>query len=79
MGQLLNATEIKPGMSFIVDGAAVTAKSIDISKTGKHGASKFRIEAEGILDGKKRIVTVPGHERFETPDVDKRRGQVMAV
>ena len=79
MTELINAHAIKVGNAFIFEGAPVIAKSIDISKTGKHGASKCRIEADGILDGRKRVVTVPGHERFEIPEIDKRRGQVMAV
>ena len=79
MAQLINAHGIKPGNAFVFENAPVIARSIDISKTGKHGASKCRIEADGILDGKKRVVTVPGHERFEIPEIDKRRGQVMAV
>lgn len=79
MTELINAHAIKVGNAFVFEGAAVIAKSIDISKTGKHGASKCRIEADGILDGKKRVVTVPGHERFEIPEIDKRKGQVMAV
>lgn len=79
MSQLINAHGIKPGNAFIFEGAPVIARSIDISKTGKHGASKCRIEADGIIDGKKRVVVVPGHERFEVPEVNKRKGQVMAV
>ena len=79
MTELINAHAIKAGNAFIFEGAAVIAKSIDISKTGKHGASKCRIEADGILDGRKRVVTVPGHERFEVPEIDKRKGQIMAI
>jgi len=79
MAELINAHGVKPGNAIIFEGAACIVKSIDISKTGKHGASKCRIEAEGVLDGKKKMIMVPGHERFEAPDIDKRRGQVMAV
>ena len=49
MTELINAHAIKVGNAFIFEGAPVVAKSIDISKTGKRGASKCRIEAEGIL------------------------------
>ena len=41
--KLINATEAKPGISIMIDGQACTVKSQDISKTGKHGASKVRI------------------------------------
>jgi translation initiation factor 5A len=69
--KLINAHDVKDGTNIIVDNAPCTARGNDISKTGKHGASKCRIECIGILDGKKRIVAVPGHERFEVPLVEK--------
>lgn len=77
--KLINAHDVKDGTNIIVDGAPCTARSNDISKTGKHGASKCRIECIGIIDGKKRIVAVPGHERFEVPLVEKKRGQILSV
>ncbi|PIN88429.1 translation initiation factor IF-5A, partial [Candidatus Pacearchaeota archaeon CG10_big_fil_rev_8_21_14_0_10_35_13] len=56
-----------------------TVRSNDISKSGKHGASKCRIEAIGILDGKKRVIAVPGSERFEVPMVQKCKGQILSM
>ena len=76
--KIINATEAKPGANIILDGEPYIVKKIDISKTGKHGASKCRIEAEGVMDGSKKIIAVPGHERFEVPMVDKRKGQVIS-
>ena len=77
--KLINATEAKEGTNIIVDNAPCTVRSIDISKTGKHGASKCRIECIGIIDNKKRIVAVPGHERFEVPLIEKKRAQILSV
>ena len=77
--KFINATEAKVGTNIIIEGAACTVKSIDISKSGKHGASKCRIEAVGIIDGKKRVIVAPGHERFDVPLVEKRKSQVLAV
>ena len=54
-------------------------RSNDISKTGKHGASKCRIEAISVFTGKKKIVAVPGDTRFDVPNIDKRRAQVLTV
>ena len=53
-------------------------KKIDISSTGKHGHSKCRIEALGIINDKKKVFVIPGHERFEVPMIDKRKGQVLS-
>lgn len=77
--KIINATESKVGTSILIDGAPFTIKSIDISKTGKHGHAKCRIEAVGIISGQKKVFVVPGHERFEVPNVDKRKGQVLSL
>lgn len=77
--KIIDATEAKPGANIIIDGAPCIVKSQDISKTGKHGHAKCRIEAIGIIDGKKRVIVVPGHERFEVPLIEKRKAQVLSV
>ncbi len=77
--KLIDATQAKTGTNILIDGEACTVKSNDISKTGKHGASKCRLEAISIISGKKKVVAVPGHERFEVPMIDKRKGQVLSV
>ena len=77
--RLINAHGASPGTTLMVDGEAYTVKSNDISKTGKHGASKCRIEAVAIFSGKKKIIAVPGHERFDVPMVEKRKAQVLSV
>lgn len=77
--KLIDATEAKVGATILIDGEAYAVRSNDISKTGKHGASKCRIEAIGILSGKKKVIAVPGHERFEVPMITKNKAQVLSV
>ena len=77
--RLTNATGAKPGTTIMVDGEACTVRSNDISKTGKHGASKCRIEAISVFTGKKKIVAVPGDTRFDVPNVDKHKAQILSV
>lgn len=77
--KVISATEARTGTTIMVDGEACTVRSVDTSKTGKHGASKCRIECIGILSGKKKIVAVPGHERFDVPFIDKKKAQVLSV
>jgi translation elongation factor IF5A len=77
--RITDAHSIKPGMIFMSEGEPYIAKSNDISKTGKHGASKCRILAEGVFSNKKKIFTTPGSERFDVPNVEKRRYQVLNV
>ena len=79
MLRLINATEAKTGTTLMYDGEACTVRSNDISKTGKHGASKCRMEAIAIFSGKKKVIAVPGHERFEVPMVEKKKAQILSV
>lgn len=77
--KLITAHEARAGATILVDGNACVVKTNDVSKTGKHGASKCRIEAIGVLDGKKRIVAVPGSDRFDVPLIEKKKAQVLSV
>lgn len=77
--KLIDAYDCKPGTTILVNGEACTVRSNDISKTGKHGASKCRIEAIEIFTGKKKIVAVPGGERFDVPMVEKKKAQVLTI
>lgn len=76
--KIIDATQAKTGTNIIVDGMPCTIKSIDISKTGKHGHAKCRIEAVGIITGNKKVFVVPGHDRLEVPNVEKRKGQILS-
>jgi translation initiation factor 5A len=78
VAKIINATEAKIGTNIMVDGRPSTVKKIDISKTGKHGHAKARIEAVGIIDGNKKVFVIPGHDRLEVPMVDKRKAQVLS-
>jgi translation initiation factor 5A len=77
--RLITAHEARTGATILVDGNACIVRENDVSKTGKHGASKCRIEAIGVLDGKKRVVAVPGSERFEVPLIEKKKAQVLSI
>jgi translation elongation factor IF5A len=77
--KLIEATQAKPGATILVDKEACTVRTNDISKTGKHGSSKCRIEAISIFSGKKKVIAVAGSERFEVPLIEKHRAQVLSV
>ena len=76
--KIIEATGIKVGTNIIIDGVPCVVKSIDISKTGKHGHSKARIEALGIITKQKKVFVVPGHDKFDVPLVEKRKAQVLS-
>jgi len=77
--KLIDAYDAKPGATIMLDGEAHSVISNDISKSGKHGASKCRIEAKSIITGKKKVLACPGAERFEVPMIEKRKAQVLSV
>jgi translation initiation factor 5A len=77
--KIINAHELRIGSYIFVDGEAFVVKTMDISKTGKHGSAKCRFDAISATSGKKRVFMCPGHERFEVPMVDKRKAQVLSL
>jgi len=77
--KLINAVEARPGVAILVDGVPCIVKSNDISKTGKHGHAKCRIEAIGVIDGKKKVFVISGHERLDCPMINKRKGQILSI
>jgi len=76
--KIINATEAKKGTNIFVDGNPCMVRNIDISKTGKHGHAKCKIEAVGIINGQKKVFVVPGHEKLQVPNVEKRKAQVLS-
>ena len=77
--KVINATEMRVGTFLIIDGSAHEVKKMDVSKTGKHGHAKVRFEAVSAMTGKKKVMVVPGHERFEVPMIDKSKAQVLSI
>lgn len=77
--KIINATEAKVGTSILVDGEPCSVKKMDVSKTGKHGHAKCRIEAVGIISGTKKVFVIPGHDKLEVPIINKRKGQVLSI
>jgi translation initiation factor 5A len=77
--KIVQATSIKEGSFVLVEGIACKVVNLDISKSGKHGHSKVRIVAIGILDDKKREMIVPGHDNVEVPLIEKKTAQVLSV
>ncbi len=77
--KIINVTEARVGTNIMLDGKPCTVKKIDISRTGKHGHAKARIEAVGIINGQKKVFVIPGHDKLEVPMVDKRKAQVLSI
>ena len=77
--KIINATEARVGTNLILEGEFYTLKKMDISKTGKHGHAKCRVEAVGLIRGEKKVVALPGHDKVDSPVIEKRSAQVLSV
>jgi len=70
---------LKPGSFVLIDGAPCKVEKVDVSKTGKHGSSKARVEAMGMLDGRRRSLIGPGDDDVEVPILLKKKAQILAI
>ena len=77
--KMVGANEVQKGGFILMGGIACKVVDLEISKPGKHGHTKVRISAMGLVDGKKRIEVMPGHDNVEIPIVEKRNAQVLSV
>jgi|SRR3989339_839494 len=81
MGEIrqMSAGNVKPGTYILIDNVACVVKDIQKSKTGKHGASKCRIEAVGLIKGEKKIALFSGSDNVEVPIIEKKTAQVLSI
>jgi translation initiation factor 5A len=70
---------LKEGDLVIIDNAPCRVESVSTTVSGKHGAAKTRVEAIGILDGKRRSVVMPADEEIEVPIILRKKAQVLAI
>lgn len=71
--------DLKPGGFVIVDDVACKVDDVQISKSGKHGASKARMTATGLFDNQKRVIVRPGDSGIDVPIIEKKTMQVIAI
>ena len=70
---------LKEGDLVIIDNAPCKVESVSTTVSGKHGAAKTRVEAIGILDGKRRSIVMPADEEIEVPIILRKKAQVLAI
>lgn len=71
--------DLKPGNFVVIEDAPCRVEKVQVSKSGKHGAMKVRIEAIGLLDGRRRSLLGPSGEEVSVPIILKKQAQVLAV
>ncbi|KQC03412.1 MAG: translation initiation factor 5A [Methanoculleus sp. SDB] len=71
--------KLKEGRYVVIDDEPCKILSISVSKPGKHGAAKSRMDVVGIFDGMKRSVVNPVSAKAYIPIVERRSAQVISV
>jgi len=71
--------ELKEGRYVLLDEEPCRILSIQMSKPGKHGEAKARIDAVGIFDERKRSVVFPVTHKVQVPMIGKRSAQVLSL
>ncbi|MDI9645685.1 MAG: translation initiation factor IF-5A [Archaeoglobales archaeon] len=77
MKQQAEVRQLREGGYVVIDEEPCEIISISVSKPGKHGAAKARIDAIGIFDGQKRSIVQPVTAKIYIPIVERKRAQVL--
>ena len=77
--KLINASAARPGNAIMVEEVPCIVKSNDLSKTGKHGHAKYKVDAVDIITGSKKVVLHSGHDKVDVPIIDKKPAQVLGI
>lgn len=72
-------SKLKPGNFIEIEGEPCKVIRITLSKPGKHGSTKARIDAIGIFDNRKRNLLKPSSTDVPVPLIEKKNGQVVNV
>ncbi len=79
MKQQAEVRQLKEGGYIVIDNEPCVIVSMSVSKPGKHGAAKARIDAIGIFDEQKRSIVQPVTAKIYVPIVERKRAQVISV
>ena len=77
--KLVSVGTLKKGDTILVDGVPCKITDTATSRPGKHGHAKVNLMAVGLLDGKKRQMVLPGHDKVEAPIIEKKSAQILSI
>jgi len=77
--KLVDVGGLKKGDTIIIDEAPCKITEVSVSRPGKHGHAKVNMMAVGLLDGKKRNLVLPGHDKVEAPIIEKKNAQILSI
>src|SRR3989344_1716833 len=74
-----SVASLQKGSYIVIEGVPCRVVDTQTSRPGKHGHAKVRLQAVGIIDGKKRDIVMPGHDNIEVPIIEKKNAQVLSI
>ena len=77
--KITSVGSLTKGNYVIIDNTACKVTGTQTSRPGKHGHAKTRLSAVGIIDKKKRIIVMPGHDNIDVPIIEKKTAQVLSI
>ncbi|MEM7826601.1 MAG: translation initiation factor IF-5A [Candidatus Aenigmatarchaeota archaeon] len=77
--KLLEIKKCRPGSFVLIEDEPSTVTDLKISKPGKHGEAKARLEGIGIFDGQKRVIVKPADHNLKVPIIQKKNAQVLSI
>lgn len=78
MPSQVKAKGVSKGSYIIIDDEPCEIRKVNKSSPGKHGAAKYRIQAEGVFDDRTRNITKPGDTMLLSPSIGKEVGQIVS-
>jgi translation initiation factor 5A len=63
----------------MIDDSPCRVEKVQVSSSGKHGHSKVRVDAIGLLDDTRHSIIKPADDVVDVPIVVKKKAQVLAV
>ncbi len=70
---------LKKGSFVLIDDVPCKVDSISVTKSGKHGAAKARVDGIGLFDGRRRSIVKPADANIDVPIISRKNGQVLAL
>lgn len=74
-----NISRLKENGFILIDDVPCRISKISRSTSGKHGAAKIRVDANGLLDGKRKSVVKPSGENVDVPIINRDAAQVLSI
>ena len=70
---------LKKGGYILIDSIPCRVVDVSVSKSGKHGGAKCRVEAIGLFDGRRKSIVKPADSKVDVPILNRKRAQVLAI